>query len=211
VLLRGCDACRMRRAVCGGLQSGAALSDVRERENTRWAACSARTHSVCCPRAGPRGSLVGHTQHNVCCPRAGARGLSARRVCASPTPVPGGGPRARARTDSGTRTCMLQAALRPASSCVEQRHECAGRRTDARHPLQQQRTRWQPSSLRAAHPRPRRRRRHAQRPRRMAAASPLQVVAQMPSEQILFVTEVTEVSPSRLEEACVLTQANLGR
>jgi hypothetical protein len=40
-------------------------------------------------------------------------------------------------------------------------------------------TRWQPASLRAARPRPRRRRRRARRPRRVADASPLPVVAQM--------------------------------
>jgi hypothetical protein len=55
-----------------------------------------------------------------------------------------------ARAAAGTRTCMLQAACRPARPCVEKRHERAGRRADARHPPQKQRTRWQPASLRAA-------------------------------------------------------------
>ena len=53
--------------------------------------------------------------HRVCCPRTGPRESSARRVCASPSPVPGGGPRACARTQRLERAhacCRPPAALR---------------------------------------------------------------------------------------------------
>ncbi len=136
------------------------------RENTKWAAGLARTHRVCCPRAGPRGS-------------------AARRGCASPTPVPGGEPRARARAHRG-RNAHVHVAGRmqpcaPVCGTGARRRRVAGNTP----PWQKQHTRWQPASMRAARARPRRRRGRARRPRRVADASPLPVDADALDDQFL--------------------------
>jgi hypothetical protein len=121
-------------------------------------------------------------------PRMSITTALARRVCASPTPVRtrGDGPRARTAQrpehPHACQCCRPSAPRRPARPCVEPRHE-RGVRQGARHPPQKQRTRWQPSSMRAARPR----RGRARRRRRVADASPLPVVA--PDDQsklILF-------------------------
>jgi hypothetical protein len=130
---------------------------VCERERTRDGRPAPRAHTA----SAARGQDREDRRRDACVPR--------RR---------GPRTRARAREAAGTRTCMLQAACRPARLCGTS-HGRAGRRADARRPPQKQRTRWQPAPPRAARARPRPRRRRARPPRREAAACPLPVVAPM--------------------------------